>query len=104
MLTSNSEQVQDADLDLLTWKLLVSRALHQYYGVSGEAIPVDLLKMSTAGGHRDMYIRVPGSDLRRVRAALTAVNSMIESSTHGTVSAGLSIVRSSPYLAACLID
>lgn len=98
-LTRNSEFVNDEDLDLLTWKLLVSRALHQYYGVSGEAISIDLLKMV----HREMFIRVPGPDLSRVQAALTAVNCMIETSSHGTISAGLSIVKASPFLVS-LID
>jgi len=54
------------DLDALTIRALLTQPLQQYLGLTGAAIPVDVL----AASGRDAWVRVPSEEERSVRAAV----------------------------------
>lgn len=54
-------------IDILTARNHFSSALQQYLGLTGSAIPIDILKIQG----RDCWIRVPGEDRTAVTGALS---------------------------------
>ena len=56
------------DIDAITARTFLTTALNQFLGITGTAIPIDILQ--TKG--RDVFIRVPGEDGPAVLQALTA--------------------------------
>lgn len=62
-------------LDPLTAKTYLTAALSQYLGLSGTAIPVDILKIGNRLGRSDgksAWIRVPYEDAAPVTAAMSS--------------------------------
>ncbi|EFR00725.1 hypothetical protein MGYG_03730 [Nannizzia gypsea CBS 118893] len=62
-------------LDPLTAKTYLSAALSQYLGLSGTAIPIDILKIGDRPGQTDgksVWIRVPYEDAAAVTAAMSS--------------------------------
>ncbi|DAA77141.1 TPA_exp: hypothetical protein A8136_6907 [Trichophyton benhamiae CBS 112371] len=62
-------------LDPLTAKTYLTAALSQYLGLSGTAIPVDILKIGNRLGRSDgksAWIRVPYEDAAAVTAAMSS--------------------------------
>ncbi|KAF2250502.1 hypothetical protein BU26DRAFT_264524 [Trematosphaeria pertusa] len=57
----------DIDIDALTVSTLLTPLLSAFLGLTGSAVPIDILK--TQG--RDVWIRVPRQDARAVRASLS---------------------------------
>lgn len=61
--------------DPLTAKTYLTAALSQYLGLSGTAIPVDILKLGSRLGQPDgksVWIRVPYEDAAAVTAAMSS--------------------------------
>ncbi|KAI9836489.1 MAG: hypothetical protein M1838_005067 [Thelocarpon superellum] len=56
------------DLDAVTARLLLTRALSRHLGLAGSSIPMDILKLDGA----QLWIRVPRQDLSCVMVALGA--------------------------------
>jgi ribonuclease P/MRP protein subunit POP8 len=82
--TANTTAPSSA-IDPLTVSPLLMSALNTYLGMTGAAIPVDILK--TQG--REVWVRVPRQDARGVRAALSGwVGSCDGDSVPGVGSAG----------------
>lgn len=65
-LTLSSSSPQNTSLDTFQTSQLLTSALTAYLGLTGAAIPIDILKIEG----RDVWIRVPKGDARGVRAAL----------------------------------
>jgi ribonuclease P/MRP protein subunit POP8 len=59
-----------ANLDTLLASQLLTQALSSYLGLTGAAIPIDILKLDSESGQ--VWIRVPRRDARAVRAGLGA--------------------------------
>ena len=62
-----STLIADHATDHLTFKVHITNALSQYLGITGTAIPVDVLKVC----HRRAWVRVPRDDETAVVAALS---------------------------------
>ncbi|KAF2118921.1 hypothetical protein BDV96DRAFT_367321 [Lophiotrema nucula] len=56
-----------ADIDPITASALLVRPLNQYLGLTGSAIPVDILKTHAA----EVWIRIPREDAKAFRASLS---------------------------------
>ena len=67
LVVSNTSTPVSASLDILTARTYLTSALQQYLGLSGTAIPVDILKM--AGN--EVWIRVPRETGNGVQGALS---------------------------------
>ena len=68
---------QDIQLDELMVKSYCTAALKQFLGLTGQAIPIDILKAQ--GGA--CWVRVPREDLRSFAAGITAYNGVSEGDT-----------------------
>lgn len=77
-LTSSSsntqEQQQQPELDPLQVKSYCTAALRQFLGLTGVAVPVDILKVQGL----DCWVRVPRPDLSLFAAAVTAWKGSVE--------------------------
>ncbi|KAL1582593.1 hypothetical protein WHR41_08558 [Cladosporium halotolerans] len=60
-----SQDSLPSDLDTLTAHHHLTTSLHQFLGVHGAAVPIDVLKLSG----RDVWVRVPAADRSAVVAA-----------------------------------
>ena len=60
------EPADRAPFDTLTARTYLTSALSQYLGLTGTAIPIDILKVT----ERDCWIRVPKDDASAVTAAI----------------------------------
>lgn len=67
-LTLHSSCPQPPTIDPLLTSQLLTNALSTYLGLTGAAIPVDILKSEG----RDAWIRVPSRDARGVRAGVSS--------------------------------
>jgi ribonuclease P/MRP protein subunit POP8 len=67
-LTSLEEQAQQQPLDELTIRSYLTAALQQYLGLTGTAIPIDILKVD---GAQNAWIRVPRDDEVAVTTAVS---------------------------------
>ena len=56
-----------ASLDLITVRTYLDSALRQYLGLSGTAVPIDIVKVES----RDVWIRLPREDSGAVQGALS---------------------------------
>ncbi|KAJ2970348.1 hypothetical protein NQ176_g8227 [Zarea fungicola] len=65
-------------LDDLLVKSYCTNALRQYLGLTGAAIPLDLLKVTGA----DCWLRIPRDDVKPFAAAITACRGSVENGTH----------------------
>jgi ribonuclease P/MRP protein subunit POP8 len=65
---TNAPQGAIQDIDAITARKFLNTALNQFLGITGTAIPIDILQ--TKG--RDVFIRVPGEDGPAVLQALTS--------------------------------
>jgi ribonuclease P/MRP protein subunit POP8 len=65
-LVSHTSPPSSQPLDTSTARLHLTSALKQYLGLTGEAIPIDFLKLQD----RDLWVRVPREDSAAVVAAL----------------------------------
>ena len=65
-LTNITETVNRVPLDAITARTHLTSALSQYLGLTGTAIPIDILKVTD----RDFWIRVPEDDASAVIAAV----------------------------------
>ena len=71
------------ELDLLQAKSFCTTALGEYLGISGRAVPVDILKVTG----NEFWVRVPSRDLPRFDAALSAWNGpSIDGRKHAVIS------------------
>lgn len=61
------------ELDNLQAKLLCTSALTQFLGISGKAMPIDILKVERA----EFWIRLQAQDLPRFNAAVSATQELI---------------------------
>ncbi|KAH3955873.1 hypothetical protein HBH70_014310 [Parastagonospora nodorum] len=66
--SSSSTNNKSTTLDPLLISQLLTQALSSYLGLTGAAIPVDILKSEG----REVWIRVPARDARGVRAGLSS--------------------------------
>lgn len=69
------------ELDLIQVRSYCSAALKQFLGVSGQAIPIDILHLDGPG----CWLRVPRDDLNKFCAAITAWQGTYEGGTHTTL-------------------
>ena len=65
-LTNISKSTDRAALDDITARTYLTSALSQYLGLTGSAIPIDILKVAD----QDLWIRVPEQDASAVVAAV----------------------------------
>jgi ribonuclease P/MRP protein subunit POP8 len=72
--SSNDTQDPKLGLDALQVKSYCTAALRQFLGLTGVAVPVDILKVQ--GG--DCWVRVPRPDLSLFAAAMTAWKGSVE--------------------------
>ncbi|RDA85096.1 hypothetical protein CP532_3098 [Ophiocordyceps camponoti-leonardi (nom. inval.)] len=78
LATDNDVDDDALELDNLQVKSYCTAALRQFLGLTGVAIPVDIL--SVRG--RQCWVRVPRQDLGSFAAAVTAWNGVTESGSH----------------------
>jgi ribonuclease P/MRP protein subunit POP8 len=64
--TSIDGRVTRHPLDAITARTYLTSALSQYLGLTGTAIPIDILKVTD----QDIWVRVPKEDARAVIAAI----------------------------------
>jgi ribonuclease P/MRP protein subunit POP8 len=65
-VTDITQPVPRAPLDAITARTYLTSALSQYLGLTGTAIPIDMLKVAD----QDAWIRVPRQDASAVAAAV----------------------------------
>src|SRR5271163_4408291 len=65
-LTNITKSTDRAALDDITARTYLTSALSQYLGLTGSAIPIDILKVAD----QDLWIRVPEQDASAVVAAV----------------------------------
>ncbi|KAL1984452.1 hypothetical protein VTN96DRAFT_9146 [Rasamsonia emersonii] len=83
-----------ATLDAVTARTYLTSALSQFLGLTGTAIPIDILKIEKARrGDVFMWIRVPREDVAAVVSALSSWigGSTSTSTTSSTSSAGIGV-------------
>lgn len=66
--SANTTSAADPELDNLQLSAYCTSALRQFLGLTGAAVPVDILKVHGADG----WVRVPRQDLSLFAAAVTA--------------------------------
>ncbi|EEQ34063.1 conserved hypothetical protein [Microsporum canis CBS 113480] len=75
-VTAASDSITKAPaLDPLTAKTYLSAALSQYLGLSGTAIPIDILKIASKANQRNaryLWIRLPYDDAAAASAAMSS--------------------------------
>lgn len=71
---------QVVDLDAIQVRSYCTAALKQFFGVSGQAISIDILKVDGA----DCWLRIPRDDLGVFAAALTAWQGSYEDGAQST--------------------
>uniref|UniRef100_A0A060T7B8 ARAD1B22396p n=1 Tax=Blastobotrys adeninivorans TaxID=409370 RepID=A0A060T7B8_BLAAD len=84
------------DIDLITWKLLINRTMSQFLGVTGESIPVDILK-TVDDDTAQAWIRVPEPDLTAVWTALSGATCPANLS-QGPKEVSIRVVRATRHL------
>jgi ribonuclease P/MRP protein subunit POP8 len=65
-LTNITEPIARAPLDSITARTYLTSALSQFLGLTGTAIPIDIIKVT----ERHFWVRLPKEDARAVVAAL----------------------------------
>ncbi|OAQ63489.1 hypothetical protein VFPPC_14670 [Pochonia chlamydosporia 170] len=68
---------QEIHLDNLLVKSYCTAALKQFLGLTGQAVPIDILKAE----NRACWVRLPKEDLKSFSAAITAYNGVSEGDT-----------------------
>ena len=67
LIRSGSQWEDAPPLDLVTVRAYLTAALQQFLGLTGAAIPIDILKVE----NNDTWIRAPGEDGRAIQGALS---------------------------------
>jgi ribonuclease P/MRP protein subunit POP8 len=68
---------QEIELDNLLVKSYCTAALKQFLGLTGQAIPIDILKVQDTAA----WVRLPKEDLKSFSAAITAYNGVNDGDT-----------------------
>ncbi|TGJ79618.1 hypothetical protein E0Z10_g9152 [Xylaria hypoxylon] len=88
----NTEASKTGDLDALQVKSYCTAALKQFLGITGTAIPLDILKVE----RQSCWLRLPRDDLGAFAAAITAWQGTTQDDVHST----LRIIGCSDWLGA----
>lgn len=93
---------EPVELDIVGWKLAVQNALSRFLGLTGEAIPADILHTGASGqkaglGRPQAWIRVPEMDLSAAWAALSGAPSAVDTGA-GPIDGSIRVLRASHYL------
>ncbi|KAF4173589.1 hypothetical protein CNMCM8694_003581 [Aspergillus lentulus] len=72
LITQPPTSTSQSPLDPLTAKTHLTAALAQFLGLTGTAIPLDILKIAREGQAQTVWIRVPRPDAAAVVAALSS--------------------------------
>ncbi|GIK00458.1 hypothetical protein Aspvir_004483 [Aspergillus viridinutans] len=72
LITQPTTSTSQSPLDPLTAKTHLTAALAQFLGLTGTAIPLDILKIARENQAQTVWIRVPRSDAAAVVAALSS--------------------------------
>ncbi|KAI9700455.1 MAG: hypothetical protein M1836_002470 [Candelina mexicana] len=82
-------------LDAITARTYLTSALQQFFGLTGSAIPIDILKTA----RREVWIRVPQEDRGTVLAAVGGWVSTARSRNDGDAQTGWRVKGASEWLA-----
>lgn len=81
-------------MDMISWKLMISQAMAQFLGISGQSIAVDILHVGSIDSDSSgAWIRVPESDLSTVWSGLSGAQSVVDG-----IDVSIRVVRASRYL------
>lgn len=91
LVTADPSTTQDNSLDELQLKSYCASACRQFLGLTGAAIPIDILKVEGVEG----WIRLPRQDLGSFSAALTAWKGTTDEKGEGVI---LRVMQCSDWL------
>jgi ribonuclease P/MRP protein subunit POP8 len=85
-------------MDLITWKLVVSKAMSQFLGITGQSIPLDILHVDNSVTQHSYdtpaaWIRVPETELSAVWSGLSGARGVVNDQD-----VSIRVVRASRYL------
>lgn len=85
------------DMDLISWKLVVTKAMGQFLGITGQSLPVDILHIDNGGSKQSIgpgaWIRVPETELSTIWSGLSGARGVVDG--HDI---SIRVVRASRYL------
>lgn len=111
------------EMDLIGWKILITKGMAQFLGHIGESIQTDILHIlnpSSATASIDIngketkqtkfdttpvetpqvWIRVPETELSNVWAGLSGFTTVLDTGNYGEVEVGIRVLRASRYMMA----
>ncbi|KAA8897817.1 hypothetical protein TRICI_006651 [Trichomonascus ciferrii] len=86
---------QKLEMDMITWRMVINKAMGKFLGIAGQGIPVDILKIFNSDAQ--CWIRIPEPDLTSVWTALSGASCSVNI-TAATQTVGIRVIRASRHL------